>query len=391
MTSSETYLAHVDMDAFFARVEKKDKPDLEGEPVIVGGLGKRGVVSTACYRAREYGVHSAMPMETARERCPDANFLSPRTDRYREFSDRIRDVFASVTPAYKPLSLDEAYLDVTGVLHRYNSPEELGETIRDRIYERTGLTASVGVGPNKMIAKLASDYRKPDGLCVVRPGNKKDFVGSFAIDDIPGIGPSTRETMKSEGIATVSDLQALSPRELTEAFGQRGIVYHRKAQGEGSSELNLNEEQKSISNEETYPENVTDEDYLLDRLHHLTSKVARRLRTKELEARTVVLKERRGDFTTFTRQRSLAEHLRTTEAIWEWVRRIFKEEVNLDNRGIRLQGVGLKNLRSGHVQGELFENETHRKRDELNSLIDEINQDLGDGSIVRGRNLETED
>lgn len=387
MSSDSRFLVHVDMDAFFARVEKRDDPELRGEPVVVGGLGKRGVVSTACYRAREYDVHSAMPMETARERCPQAEFLSPRTDRYREVSNRIREVFRSVTPLFKPLSLDEAYLDVTGVRHHYDSPSEIGRHLKREILEATELTASVGVAPNKMLSKLASDYEKPDGLTVVTPSDKRDFVGRFDVGDIPGIGPKTAENMRKEGVGTVSDLQSMSSRELTDRFGQRGLVYHRKAQGEGGSTLELDEDQKSISNEETYSENVTDQERLLDRLHYLTAKVARRLRRKELEARTILLKERRGDFTTFTRQRSLGEYVRSTETIWEWVEQIFQEDVAVDERGIRLQGVGLKNLREKSVQGELFEDDTEHKRDDLNELVDEINRDLGDDSIVRGREL----
>ncbi|MFB6347155.1 MAG: DNA polymerase IV [bacterium] len=390
MSSDQSYIAHVDMDAFFARVEKLDNPELEDRPVIVGGLGKRGVVSTACYRAREYDVHSAMAMETARERCPQAEFIAPRTNRYREVSEQLRTIYESFTPSYKPVSLDEAYLDVTGVMHKYDSPEELGRAIRESILEETDLTASVGIGPNKMIAKLSSDYDKPDGLKVVEDEDKKRFVGSLDVDELPGIGPNTLESMKSEGIRTVGDLQAMSVRKLTDAFGQRGIVYHRKARGEGASELELNDPQKSISNEETYSDNLEDPSRLLDRLHYLTSKVCRRLRKKELEAKTIFIKERRGDFTTFTRQRTVTEYLGTTETIWEWVQRIFTEEVSVDSRGIRLQGVGLKNLRPAEVQAELFQNDNEQKRNDLNRLVDDINEDLGDGSVIRGRDLETD-
>jgi len=388
MADDVTSLAHVDMDAFFAQVEKNDNPELRETPVIVGGLGSRGVVSTACYRAREFGVHSAMPMSRAKDRCPQATFLSPRSDRYREVSSRIRSIFQNITPTVKPLSLDEAYLDVTGVLHHYDSAEAIAEHIRSRIFRETDLTASVGIGPNKMIAKLASDQSKPDGFRVVEEDEKQSFLARLDIGAIPGFGPSLTDTMKEYGINTIQDLQSLTPEEAVEKFGQRGLVYYRKAHGQASSPLKLNDSTKSISHEETYEQNVTDSSHLKDRLYSLTGKVAKRLRNKGFECRTVVLKERRGDFTTLTRQRSLADYINDTETLWQWVQRIFREDLKLDSRGIRLQGVGVTNLRKNNVQTSLFDDDQQSHRETINETVDEINQNLGENSVIRARDLE---
>jgi DNA polymerase-4 len=383
----ETIIAHVDMDAFFARVEKRDYPSLREQPVVVGGLGPRGVVSTACYRARERGIHSALPMNEARQRCPEAEFLSPRTDRYREISEKIHDLFNQITPYVKPLSLDEAYLDVTGVLHHYNSRKTLAKSIRRRIREQTGLTASVGVGPNTMIAKLASDQSKPDNLIVVFPDDRRSFLRPLPVGALPGIGSSQLETLEDEGIETIGDLQERSAEELKDTFGSRGLVYDRKSRGHGNQILNLNEETKSISHEETYPSDHYKEDELLDRLHHLTGKTARRLRKKDLSARTIFIKIRRGDFTTLTRQRTVHDPLASTESIWEEVREIFRRDVSVDYRGIRLQGVGLSNLRSRYAQRELFKDDPKNRRSDLNDVADEINESMGAGSLFRGRSL----
>lgn len=387
MSKDSPTIAHVDMDAFFARVEKLDNPDLRSRPVVVGGLGPRGVVSTACYRAREYGVTSAMPTSEARERCPEATFLPPRTERYREFSERIRELFREVTPRVQPVSLDEAYLDVGGVLHHYDSPEALARWIRHRLRDATELTASVGIGPNTMIAKLASDDCKPDGYRVVPPDERESFMATLDVGAIPGIGPETLSSFHDRGIRTVADLQSLPVETLTQFFGQRGVIYDRKARGLGRTALNLDESTQSISHEETYPENVRDRNRLRDRLSHLTGKVGRRLREKDFEARTVFLKLRRGDFTTFTRQRTVADPLASTESLWELVRSIFREEVRSDERGFRLQGVGVTNLRARQVQQDLFSDDRKNTREDLNDVIDDINESLGERSVVRARDL----
>jgi DNA polymerase-4 len=375
------------MDAFFARVEKNDNPEYKDQPVVVGGLGKRGVVSTACYQAREYGIHSAMPMSEARERCPEAVFLSPRSERYRELSYEIRDIFHSVTPSVQTISLDEAYLDLTGVLHKHESEASLARGLREKIYTTTGLTASVGIGPNTMIAKLASDQAKPEGSRIVSPQSVKSFLAPLDINAVPGFGPNTCQRMHEHGIETIGDLQALSSDKLQQLFGQRGIIYNRKANGMGSTSLTVDEDAKSISNEETYENNLTDDSDLLDRLHTLTDKVAKRLRRKNFEAKTVFIKERRGDFTTLTRQRTLVQPIFDTESIWEQVKHLFNNNFSVDNRGIRLQGVGLTNLREKGVQQSLFNDDNQENRNELNDVIDDINQEMGSDSVVRARNL----
>lgn len=387
MIDGNPAIAHVDMDAFFARVEKKDHPELQNKPVIVGGLGPRGVVSTACYEARKYGVGSAMPMAEARHRCPAAEFIAPRLDRYRKLSKKIQSLCRNLTPDVKPVSLDEAYLDVRGVLHHYQSAEYLAESLRSRILEETGLTASVGMGPNKMMAKLASNQCKPDGKLVIHEDQREGFLRPLPVEVLPGVGPSTLKTMNTNEIKTVGDLQDLNLDELLDQFGERALIYKRKAHGKGKSTLDFGSETKSISHEETYSKNITDESTLLDRLHDLTNQVSRRLRREGYEARTIQLKERRGDFTTFTRQRTVSDPIRSTESIWKRVREIFNEEVELDSRGIRLQGVGLTNLRKQNVQGNLFDDTNRQHREQLNELVDEINRRMGEDSIFLAREM----
>jgi DNA polymerase-4 len=384
-------VAHVDMDAFFAQVEKLDNPELEDKPVIVGGLGERGVVSTASYEAREYGCHSAQPMAEARERCPGAEFISPRGERYAEVSGRIKDILFQLTPTVESVSLDEAFLDITGVLHRYDGPTDFGQQLRDRILEETELTASVGVGPNKMIAKLASDRCKPDGLEVVDGDRRKRFLEPLPIDSMWGVGERTEERMRSLGIDTVGDLQSISLSTLQEEFDQRAPVYKQRAEGIDPDPVTVHEPAKSISNETTFEEDLTDPETIENQLYRMTDKMASRARGKSVEGTTVTIKLRRGDFSTLTRSRTLDYATNSTDTVWPVVRTLFRNHFELDDRGIRLVGAGLSNLREEDVQGDLFdeqeESDPTRRREDVNDVIDELKDSFGDDTIGRGRDL----
>ncbi len=383
----ERTVLHADMDAFFARVEKLDRPELRGEPVIVGGLGSRGVVSTACYRAREDGVHSAMPMEEARRRCPDATFLAPRGERYREVAEVVREVFRGITPTVQPVSLDEAYLDVTGVLHRHPSARDLAETLRSKVRSATGLTCSVGVAPNKMVAKLASDRRKPDGLTVVSPESVVDFLADLPVEAVPGIGPRARDHLRASGYGTLGDLQRAPMAELHEALGDRALVYRRRAEGRDDSPVSDGGSAQSISHERTFEEDLRDPSVLEDHLFGLAEKVGARLRDQDMEARTVTLKLRRGDFTTVNRQVTRGRPFTSTDRIWTFARRLFRERVELDGRGVRLLGTGVSNLRSAGVQEELFTGGRERRFERADRVMDRINEEFGSGTLEHGRDL----
>jgi DNA polymerase-4 len=298
-------IIHIDMDAFFASVEQRDDPALRGCPVAVGGQ-VRGVVAAASYEARRFGVRSAMPSATARRRCPDLIFVKPRFEAYREVSRQIRAIFAEYTPHVEPLSLDEAYLDVTRDLKGIGVATRIAQEIRARIRAETGLTASAGVSYNKFLAKLASDHNKPDGLCVVTPGRGPDFVAPLPVGRFHGIGPKTAEKMARLGIATGADLRAMSLDFLRHNFGSAGEYYHDLARAVCHRQVRADRERKSIGAEDTFFEDLRDESSLVAELERISETVWRRIGEKEgIAGRTVTLKVKYQDFQIVTRARSL--------------------------------------------------------------------------------------
>ncbi len=383
-------ILHVDMDAFFARVEKVDRPELRGEAVVVGGQSERGVVSTACYRARQHGIHSAMPMRQARQLCPQAEFLPVRGERYKKVSKNLLQIMRSYTPQVEPVSLDEAYLDVSGVLHRYNSAYQLGQQIKEEINEQTHLTCSVGIGPNKMIAKLASEDCKPDGLQEVEEKEKDNFLLRLPLGAIPGIGEKTGEKLQNIGIDSIRKLREAEVSHLKQELGIRGIILQKRVLGEDPTPVKTAEETKSISNEETYSEDLEERSKIKKLLFRLTEKVGRRLRDKKLEAKTVEIKVRRGDFTTLTRSYTGRRHTDVTERLCKAMAALF-DEVKIDERGVRLLGVGVSNLRPADSQEELFEASDEQRKARLNELMDNLNEEYGDQTIVRGGTIIAQD
>ncbi len=356
---AQASVLHLDLDAFFAAVEQRDKPSLRGKPVIVGGVGQRGVVSTASYEARVFGVRSAMPMHEARRRCPHAAFLSGRFGAYRQASGIVMGLLRELSPLVEPLSLDEAFVDLAAG-DRSLAPEAvLAEvaTLRARLTEATGgLTASVGVGSSKFIAKVASELAKPDGVRLVAPGTEVETIAPLPARAIPGIGPVTMEKLARLGVATVADLQRLSSRELVRELGRsQGEWIGALAFARDDRPVEPDRETKSISVEDTFETDVTDREALHAVIARDAASVARRLSAAHLFARTITLKARYPDFTTLSRSRTL-DGATDDAAVITLVARALLDQVEL-LRGVRLLGVGVAGLTES-AQEALFGEQT---------------------------------
>jgi DNA polymerase-4 len=335
-------IIHVDMDAFYASVEQRDNPELRGKPLAVGG-GVRGVVAAASYEARKYGVRSAMPAVTAKRRCPELIFVKPRFDAYREVSNRIRAIFAQYTPHVEPLSLDEAYLDVTSDLKGIGIATAIAEEIRARIRAETGLTASAGVSYNKFLAKLASDQNKPDGLCVITPAKGEAFVASLPVNRFHGIGPKTAEKMARLGIESGADLRAQTPAFLQHHFGSSGDYYWNLARGICHREVKADRPYKSVSAEDTFMTDLKEPGALLAELDRIARHVWERIEKKGLSGRTVCLKVKYQDFRIVTRARSLPRNVAGADEFAGTAASLLRTLLPPE-KGIRLLGAGLSNL-----------------------------------------------
>jgi DNA polymerase-4 len=335
-------IIHVDMDAFYASVEQRDNPELRGKPLAVGG-GHRGVVAAASYEARVFGVHSAMPSVTARRRCPDLIFVKPRFDAYREVSHQIRAIFRDYTPHVEPLSLDEAYLDVTEDLKGIGLATRIAEEIRARIRAETGLTASAGVSYNKFLAKLASDHNKPDGLCVITPAKGEAFVASLPVKRFHGVGPVTAAKMARLGIETGADLRVRSLEFLNHHFGSSGRYYHDLARAICHRRVSAHRPSKSLSAEDTFADDLSLESDLLAQLDRISCTVWSRLEAKGISGRTVNLKVKYSDFRIVTRARSLGDPVASRAELLDTGSALLRALLPAE-RGIRLLGLGLSNL-----------------------------------------------
>jgi DNA polymerase IV len=347
---------HLDLDAFFAAVEQRDKPSLRGKPVVVGGVGGRGVVSTASYEARRYGVRSAMSTREARSRCPHAAFLSGRFHAYRDTSRAVMEVLRSVSPLVEPLSLDEAFVDLAPADlpdHDVETVRAFAEELRARVHEATGgLTASVGIGTSKFIAKVASDLDKPDGLVVVPPGTEVELLRPMHVSVIPGVGPATVERLRRAGIHTVADLETVSLEELVRLLGRaHGAGLHALARARDDRDVEPERETKSVSVEGTYDTDLTDRRLMEGLLTRQAGQVAERLRKHSLSGRTVTIKVRLHDFTTLSRSSTLPSPTDHAPTIARLARGLLTE---LDTSGgVRLLGVGVSGL-ADWIQEDLF-------------------------------------
>jgi DNA polymerase IV len=341
-------IIHIDMDAFFASVEQRDDPSLRGKPVAVGGSRERGVVAAASYEARKFGIRSAMPSVTAKRRCPDLIFVKPRFEVYKEISLQIRSIFAEHTPIIEPLSLDEAYLDVTENLQNIPSATKIAEAIRARIREATALTASAGVSYNKFLAKLASDHRKPDGLFVISPAMGLSFVEDLPVGRFPGIGPATAAKMERLGIRTGRDLREQSRPFLQERFGKAGPYYYWIARGIDERPVQANRIRKSVGAENTFSTDLFEFEDMRQALQPILDKVWRHCETNGIGGRTVTLKVKFADFQQITRSQSVVSAV---------VARQDLERISLEllthllpvKKGVRLLGVSLSSLIAGSL------------------------------------------
>jgi DNA polymerase-4 len=336
-------IIHVDMDAFFASVEQRDHPEWRGKPVAVGGGGPRGVVAAASYEARTFGVRSAMPGARARQLCPDLIFVPHRFEVYRAVSAQVRAIFERFTDVIQPLSLDEAYLDVTVNKPGIASATRIAQAIRRMIREETSLTASAGVSYNKLIAKLASDQNKPDGLCVVRPAEGAAFIAAMPVRRIHGVGPVTARRMAALGIETGADLCARDLPFLQRHFGNAASYYYRAARGLDDRPVHERQERKSVSVEDTFFDDLIEEAALMTEIDRIAASLWDRIEKSRAYGRTVVLKIKFADFRIITRSKSFAAPVRSPELLAETARTLLRAQLPL-RMGARLLGLGVHNL-----------------------------------------------
>ena len=377
------FIVHIDMDAFFASVEKLDNPDLKDKPVIVGGLGKRGVVATASYEARRYGIKSAMPILKARKLCPDGIYLPPRFERYREISKKIQQILLSYTPKIEPISLDEAFLDLTETVDSFDLAVAKAAKIQIEIKEKLGLTCSVGVAPNKFLAKLASDMRKPNGFTVIRKEEIEDVLRDLPISRMWGVGRITEKKLNDMGVKTIGELKKIPKSRLKDAFGKQGENLYRLARGIDESPVEPYHPVKSISQEMTFDEDIKDSEKIKLYIARLSEEVGEALRKKGLRARTVKIKVRFSDFTTITRQLSFDIPTSSTGMIRSLARKLFEEKV-AGHKKVRLIGVGVSNL-TGKKEGQLYLfPKAEEKLEKIDYLLDMIRERFGKNSIRRG-------
>lgn len=404
---------HVDMDAFFASVEQLDHPEYKGHPVIVGGLSSRGVVATASYEARKFGVHSAMPISRAKKLCPHGIYVYPNMARYKETSHIIHKVMEEFTPIIEPLSLDEAFLDVTGITHKFTGPKALGRAIKDRVFEETGLIISAGLAPNKFLAKLASDLDKPDGLVVIPYGKECESLVNFPIKRIWGVGPSTERRLKDGGFTLIKDVQALpDEKPLVPYVGNQARRIWELARGIDERPVEPDRQIQSVGNEETYESDVEDPAVIDLELHYFANRVAKRLRKYGLMGHTVSIKVRYNDFKTVSRQKRLDSSTDqerviydTSVLLWNKLMRdalsVKQEEQEVmgatprpkfDNsilevpvKPIRLLGVTVSGLLTeGIVQDNLFSIEADEKDEKFSIVLDSLASKFGEGAIMSG-------
>ena len=382
-------ILHVDMDEFFAAVEKLDDESLRGRCLLIGGdPARRGVVSTASYEARKFGCRSAMPMATAVRLCPQAVVLPVRMDRYQQVSDRVFEVLGRYSPLVEPVSIDEAFLDVTGCQRLLGPAGRIARAIKGDIRGELGLTASVGVAPNKFLAKLASDLEKPDGLVVLTEETFQQVLDPLGVRKLWGVGPAAERRLHELGIRTIAQVRCADSRLLTDALGQWGEELRRLAAGQDDRPVTPDWQARSISQEETFAEDIGDVGLLGDVLDGQAEQVARRLRAAGLKARTVTLKLRYGDFRTITRSGTLAEATDLTEDIRGKARQLLAAWAKAGGGALRLLGVGVSGLSGGGGrQLPLFDDPRRGKLRRLDRALDDIAERFGPDAVSRPRDV----
>ena len=382
-------IIHLDMDAFYPAVEILDNPELRGKPVIVGGTSKRGVVSSASYEAREYGVHSAQPIAQALKLCPHGIFLPVRMARYRELSDKIFEIFHRFTPLVEPLSIDEAFLDITGTERLMGNPVFVAKTIKKTVLDETGLTVSAGVAPSKFVAKIASDLNKPDGLTVVPADELTAFLDPLSVSRMWGAGKVTQEKLSRYNIKTFKDLRKFPLKTLEKLFGINGIKMHYLAMGLDDRNVETEHETKSIGHEETFLEDIIDIETCEKNLLELAIKTAERMRQNHFKGRTITLKVKYNDFTQVTRSLTFDDFTDDGMVMYSAIRKLLRK-TETGTRPVRLLGVSMSGLAlEGQTnQLSLFSgNRKKEKSEKLNKAIDSLHNKFGKKSVIPGRLL----
>ncbi|MFH1381036.1 MAG: DNA polymerase IV [Candidatus Omnitrophota bacterium] len=382
----ERFIAHVDMDAFFAAIEQRDNPALRGKPVVIGADPKegkgRGVVSTCSYEARKFGIHSAMPISIAYRKCPEAIFLPVNGEKYSEVSSKIYKIFYEFTPEVEPISIDEAFLDITGSFHLFGTPQKTCLLIKSKIKEKTSLTASVGLAPIKMAAKIASDLKKPDGFVEVASGGVLDFLWPLDIRKMWGLGQKSEILFRGMGINTIGDIAKRSADELMEKFGKNGLHLWKLANGIDERDIEIETEEKSVGNEITFSEDTLDERKIKGALMRLSEKVSGRLRCLGIKGRTVTLKIRLEGFKTYTRAKTISESTSFSDVLYKEIETLYNH-FDTRNKKIRLLGVRVTNLVRGDFRDSLFSETADRRRENIHRAIDKIKSKFGNNFIYR--------
>ena len=340
MPASPRSIIHLDMDAFYASVEQLDNPDLKGRPVIVGGSSNRGVVSAASYEARKYKIHSAMPIAQAMKLCPHGVFLPVRMKRYKEISSQVFRIFQKYTPLVEPLSLDEAFLDVTGSAKLFGTAEDIAKRIRKEVFQETGLTISAGVAASKLVAKIASDINKPDGLTIVPVGKEAEFLAPLPIKRLWGVGKKTQETLSLLGVHTFGDIASLPEKLLEQKFGKHGIGLRRKALGLDNRDVETEHETKSVGHEFTFDTDLVELETIRRELLELAVMVAKRLRRYQLQGKTITLKVKYHNFKQITRSATIKQHTADSKRIYKEVIRLL-QKTDAGEKPLRLLGISV--------------------------------------------------
>ena len=381
-------ILHVDMDAFFASVEERDNPELKGKVVVVGA-GVRGVVSSANYAARKFGIRAAMPVTQARRLAPQAIFIPPHHEKYSKVSEKIMEIFQSFSPYVEPISLDEAFLDVTGARKLMGSGREIAIKIKEKILKDENLTCSVGIAPNKFIAKLASGRCKPNGILEIAPDRILDFLHPLPVSEIWGVGPKTNELLLELGLRTVSDIANTPKTTLIRALGEStGEALYELSWGRDLREVEVEEVDKSISSAQTFDMDIDDEEIILKEILRMAERASSRMRSKGLSTRTISIKVRFADFKTITRSKSTDFAISSTKDIYKVAKSLYLK-LNLNRARIRLVGVSLENLHESELTFEQMElGERDKGWREATAAIDAASQRFGDGSVRPARLLD---
>ena len=386
MQNQSKHIIHLDMDAFYPSVEVLDNPALKGKPVIVGGSKERGVVSSASYEARKFGVHSAQPIAKAKRLCPHGIFLPVRMSRYQEVSEQVFEIFHRFTPLVEPISIDEAFLDVTGSIRLFGQPVDIAKKIKQIILTETGLTISAGVAPSKFVAKIASDIDKPDGLTVVHPDGVRDFLDPLPVKKMWGVGKVSQRLLSRLNIHTFRDLRQTPVTVLEKKFGQHGVKIHLLAMGVDERDVIPDHDVKSVGHEQTFLQDIISLDTVHKELLALGNKVARRMRHKGLKGKTVTLKVKYFDFVQITRSATLPKSTDDGSEIYSVVCRLLKK-TEVTKKPIRLLGISLSHLSflGSGTQLSLFDqDQSSQKRNRLNPVLDSLCEKFGDESVLPG-------